>query len=354
MNNPLIQTHFFKMKAIQLIKYGSSKDSFEINEIPIPNLINMEDVLIKVHAFGINFADVMARKGLYRASPALPAVLGYEVVGIVEKTKDPKNNHLVGKRVLALTRFGGYAQYAVTTAQGLIEIPKSVKNATALALATQYCTALIAVQKTDLEKNDLVLIHSASGGVGTALTQLLKQKGCKIIGLTRSESKITYLKRNGVDFPIDTTKKDYKLQVQEIFPNQKIKGIFNSVGGKTFKKDMQLLDNTGTFIFFGISDRTNQNKGFFQTLLQMFKIGKIHPAMLILKSQTIVGLNLLEIADKNPQQLQKALKELINLLEKKLINPVAANEFSWEQISKAHFGMENAQFTGKTFVNILD
>ena len=117
---------------------------------------------------------------------------------------------------------------------------------------------------------------------------------------------------------------------------------------------MQLLDNTGTFIFFGISDRTNQNKGFFQTLLQMFKIGKIHPAMLILKSQYIVGLNLLEIADKNPQQLQKALKELINLLEKKLINPVAANEFSWEQISKAHFGMENAQFTGKTFVNILD
>ena len=68
MNNPLMQTHFFKMKAIQLIKYGSSKDSFEINEIPIPNLINMEDVLIKVHAFGINFADVMARKGLYRAS----------------------------------------------------------------------------------------------------------------------------------------------------------------------------------------------------------------------------------------------------------------------------------------------
>ena len=165
------------MKAIQLIKYGSSKDSFEINEIPVPNLKNKDDVLIKVHAFGINFADIMARKGLYKASPPLPAVLGYEVVGIVEKVKDPKNNHLIGKRVLALTRFGGYAQYAVTTALGLIEIPKSVKNGIALALATQYCTALMAVQKTDLEKNDLVLIHSASGGVGTALTQLLKQKG---------------------------------------------------------------------------------------------------------------------------------------------------------------------------------
>jgi NADPH2:quinone reductase len=342
------------MKAIQLIKYGSSKDSFKINEIPIPNLINKEDVLVKVHAFGINFADIMARKGLYRASPALPAVLGYEVVGIVEKTKDPKNNHLIGKRVLALTRFGGYAQYTVTTALGLIEIPKSVKNGIALALATQYCTALIAVQKTDLEKNDLVLIHSASGGVGTALTQLLKQKGCKIIGLTRNESKLTYLKSNGVDFPINTTKKEYNLQIQEAFPNQKVNGIFNSVGGKTFKKDMQLLDNNGTLVFFGISDRTNQKKGLFPTLLQMFKIGKIHPAILILKSQSISGLNLLEIADKKPQQLQNALKELINLLETKKINPVAANEFSLEQISEAHSGMENAKFTGKTYINILD
>ena len=117
---------------------------------------------------------------------------------------------------------------------------------------------------------------------------------------------------------------------------------------------MQLLDNIGTLVFFGISDRTTQKKGLFSTLLQMLKIGKIHPAMLILKSQTIVGLNLLEIADKNPQQLQNALIELITLLDNKIINPVAANEFSWEQISKAHFGMENAQFTGKTFVNILD
>ena len=342
------------MKAIQLIKYGSSKDSFKSSEIPIPNLINKEDVLIKVHAFGINFADVMARKGLYRASPPLPAVLGYEVVGTVEKINDSKNNHLIGKRVVALTRFGGYAQYAVTTSLGLIEIPNSVKNGIALALATQYCTALLAVQKTIIEKDDLVLIHSASGGVGTALTQLLKQKGCKIIGLTRTESKIPYLKSNGVDFPIETSKKDYNLQIQQIFPDKKIKAIFNSTGGKTFKKDMQLLDNVGTLVFFGISDRTNQKKGLLPTLFQMLKIGKIHPAILILKSQTIAGLNLLEIADKNPQQLQSALKELITLLKNKMIKPDANNEFSWNEISKAHFGMENAQFTGKTYVNTLD
>lgn len=342
------------MKAIQLIKYGSSKDSFLSKNVPLPILVNKDDVLIKVHAFGINFADIMARKGLYKASPALPAVLGYEVVGIVEKTKNSQYKNLIGKRVLALTRFGGYAEYAVTSALALIEIPNTLKNGIALALATQYCTALLAVKKTSLQKDDLVLIHSASGGVGTALTQLVKQKGCKIIGLTRSESKIPYLKSNGVDFPIDTSKKDYKLQIQQIFPNQKITSIFNSVGGKTFKKDIQLLENGGTLIFFGISDRINQKKGLFQTLLQMLKIGKIHPALLILKSQTIVGLNLLEIADKKPQQLLEALKELVTLRNRNVIKPIAFNKFTWEEISKAHYGMENAQFTGKTYINIID
>ena len=171
-----------------------------------------------------------------------------------------------------------------------------------------------AAQKTALEKNDLVLIHSASGGVGTALTQLLKQKGCKIIGLTRSDSKMAYLKDNGVDFPIDTTKNDYNLQIQEEFPNKKVKGIFNSVGGKTFKKDMQLLDNIGTLVFFGISDRTNQKKGLFPTLLQMFKIGKIHPALLLLNSQSIIGVNLLKIAENKPKIIQHTGSPMVFLV----------------------------------------
>ena len=89
-------------------------------------------------------------------------------------------------------------------------------------------------------------------------------------------------------------------------------------------------------------------------MLPKFKIGKIHPTIVYFKSYNHPGFNLLIIAVKNPQQLQNALIELITLLDNKIINPVAVNKFSWEQISKAHFGMENAQFTGKTYVNILD
>ena len=219
------------MKAIQLIKYGDAHTAFQTNEVPIPQLKSNDSILIKVQAFGINFADVMARKGLYRAAPNLPAILGYEVVGIVERVNSNSNEYLIGKRVLAMTRFGGYAEYSVASCKGIIEIQDQVPIGHALALATQYCTAHIAIEKTSLNNNDFVLIHSASGGVGTALTQLAKLKKCQIIGLTTTSSKISYLKKNGVNFPIYHENNNYIKKIMDVIKSQKISAIFNSVGG---------------------------------------------------------------------------------------------------------------------------
>ncbi len=95
------------MRAFQLIRHGSAKDVFKDVEVPKPTLKKEQDVLIKVTAFGLNYADVMARKGLYRAAPALPSILGYEVVGEIVEVKDQTNKSWIGKRVLAMTRFGG-------------------------------------------------------------------------------------------------------------------------------------------------------------------------------------------------------------------------------------------------------
>ena len=342
------------MRAIQLIKYGDAHTAFKTKEVPIPPLTSSDNILIKVQAFGINFADVMARKGLYRAAPKLPAILGYEVVGIVERVNSNFNEYLIGKRVLAMTRFGGYAEYSVASTKGIIEIQDQVPNGHALALATQYCTAHIAVEKTSLRNNDFVLVHSASGGVGTALTQLAKLKKCQIIGLTGTSSKIPYLKKNGVDFPINHENNNYNKKVLDVINGQKISAIFNSVGGNTFKKDLEFLDSGGHLVFFGISDRIKSGKGVINTLFQMMKIGKIHPAKLILNSQSINGLNLLEIADKKPEQIQKSLKELISLYIENKISPTAENEFNWEQLSDAHYGLENSKFVGKVYVNVTN
>ena len=185
------------MKAFQLVKYGAPS-SLVFNEVDVekPTLSNDDELLVKVHAFGLNYADVMARKGLYKSAPPLPCVLGYEVIGEIVAVKNTKNQDWIGKRVLAMTRFGGYAEYAKTKIKGIIEIPKEISNGAALALATQYCTAYFALcHEIKLYPGETVLIHAASGGVGTALTQLAKWKGCKVIGLTRSPKKVDYLKK---------------------------------------------------------------------------------------------------------------------------------------------------------------
>lgn len=337
------------MKAIHLVSYGSAKQAFKEANVDIPILIDNEDVLIKVHAFGLNFADIMARKGLYRATPPLPAILGYEVIGEVIKVHDQSHDYLVGKRVLSLTRFGGYAEYVKSNISTIKEVPSIISDGQALALATQYCTAFLALEScSSLKKSDTILIHSASGGVGTAITQLAKLKELKVIGLTRSQNKVEYLKSNGVDIPIVTTNEDYFSKIKP----EKIQASFNSVGGDTFKKDIQLLDIGGQIVFFGISDRTNQKKGLFFTLLQLFKIGKIHPAKLLLNSQSIQGLNLLALGDKNPQQLNNALEELISLMLENKIKPKANHEFNFNEIVDAHQGVEEGKFIGKVFVKV--
>jgi NADPH2:quinone reductase len=341
------------MKAIQLIKYGEAQNAFKTADIPIPSLLDDDDILIKVDAFGLNFADIMARKGLYRAAPPLPAVLGYEVVGEIIKVKSANYNYLLGQKALCLTRFGGYAEFVKSKVSIIKTIPATLTDGQALALATQYCTAFLALDScSNLNASDVILVHSASGGVGTAITQLAKIRGIKVIGLTRSEEKVDYLIKNGVDYPIVTTKSDYCKIITKNKNLTKIQASFNSVGGATLKKDIQVLDINGQIVFFGISDRTNQKKGVLFTLFQLFKIGKIHPAKLLLNSQAIRGLNLLAIGDKNPKQLTKALEELISLVEQKKLTPSTGNEYSWDELSLAHHRFEKGKFTGKFYIKV--
>ena len=168
------------MRAIYIVKHGDADDAFEIRETPMP-VPNPGQVLIKVEGFGLNFADVMARKGMYKEAPSTPSLIGYDVCGTVERIGSNVTDVAEGDRVTALTRFGGYAEYALTDARAVAKIPDHINIAEATTLTTQYCTAYYcAAEMVNLFEGDKVLIHSAAGGVGTALLQYAKYKGCEI------------------------------------------------------------------------------------------------------------------------------------------------------------------------------
>ncbi|HYG50537.1 MAG TPA: zinc-binding dehydrogenase, partial [Flavobacteriales bacterium] len=252
------------MKAVVLKKYGNAADAFSYTEVNEP-VVGNDQVKIKVEAFGLNFADVMARKGLYRDAPALPAVLGYEVVGkVVEQGSNVKKN-FIGTRVVGFSRFGGYAEYAVTSHMAVVPVSETDEAGKLLALATQYCTAYYAAfVATTVQPGDVVLQHAAAGGVGTALTQLCNLRGAGVIGLTGSDAKKPYLTENGCLEAINYKKEDYAGVIAKKYKAVDIS--FNSVAGSTFKKDSGLLNKGGRLVCYGAAERMNGKFGFLSTL----------------------------------------------------------------------------------------
>jgi NADPH:quinone reductase-like Zn-dependent oxidoreductase len=182
-----------KMKAICLTQTGPAAQAFEAREVPTPTP-QAGEVRILVESFGLNFADVMARLGLYPATPPLPCVLGYDVVGRIEAVGEGVSADQVGRRVMALTRFGGYSELAIAQVAGYVEIPDELDTGVALALATQGATAYyMAEDMLRLHPGDQVLVHAAAGGVGTCLVQLAKHRGCVVFGTASSSRKLNYL-----------------------------------------------------------------------------------------------------------------------------------------------------------------
>ena len=337
------------MKAITLVKNGSAKIAFEEREHPTP-VPKEGEVLIKVEAFGLNFADVLARLGLYREAPPKPCILGYEVVGTVEKVGDKVDQSLLGKRVTAFTRFGGYAEYAITQSAAIVGIGE-MEAGKATALATQYGTAWhMACDRAFLRPGDGVLVHSAAGGVGTALTQILKQLGCIVFGTTGSDEKFQYLTDNGVDHPINYKKFDYAEKIAEL-TDKKITTSFNAVGGAAFKKDMRLIAKGGSVFTFGAATRANKLVGIFADLRLVFSMGFTHPLFLLMSSKSIIGVNMLAIGDHQPEVLKDCIEGVVRWAKEGKLNPIVGKSYHASEIAQAHHDLEIGNTTGKLVIH---
>ena len=329
------------MDAIYLVKKGKPEIAFERKAIVIKEP-GKNEVAIEVEAFGLNFADVTARLGLYKDCPPLPAVIGYEVVGRIAKVGTEVKNVIIGDRVVAFTRFGGYSQYVLTSAKAVVKIKKSYPVGKALALATQYCTAYYAAHvATNVQPNDKVLIQAAAGGVGTALVQLCKLKNCKIYGTVGSQEKLDYLKEQGVDVAINYREEDFSEVISE-----KLDVVFDSIGGSTFKKGFKLLGNGGRMVPYGAASQLEANN-FFSKVKFGLSFGFFHPVSLIMQSKAMVGVNMLRIADDKPDILQFCMQEVVKLAEEGKIDPHVGGSYSVDELNEAHTALEFRKTVGK-------
>lgn len=338
-----------KMTAAMLIAHGDADRAFELREVDVP-VRKENELLIKVEAFGLNFADVMARRGLYRDAPPMPAILGYDLVGEVIEAP-ASHQHLVGKRVSGMSRFGAYAQYAVTNVDAVFEVASHIGAAEACAIGTQYSTAWhAAFQATNMHEGDTVLIHAAAGGVGTALVQLAKWKNCTIIGTAGSDAKIELLKKAGVDHPINYREEDYADAIRRQAGRKPLHLSFNAIAGTTFKKDMKLLMPGGRLILYGAAERAGKKGGKWATFKLLWDMGLMIPLVLVGGSRSVIGVNMLRIADYRPNLIREALANLSGLLNEGVIQPQSGGEFGIDQLAEAHQRLEERKSTGKIAV----
>ncbi len=331
------------------MKYGKSDTAFEIREVEIP-VVSNDQVLIKVEAFGINFADVMARLGLYKGAPPLPALLGYEVVGHVEKCGSNVQDIKVGDRVSAITRFGGYAEYAVAQKEVANIIPESMSAGTAVALATQYTTAyFLSHTMANIHEGDKVLVHAAAGGVGTALVQMALHKKCFVFGTCSSLDKMDYLRKNGVHHPINYLEEDFASEIKTILGTGGLDVIFDPVGGLSVRKGYKLLTAGGRLLSYGVSSM-NKTKSIFGKIRVLAQFGIYHPLQFLSNSRGMIGVNMLKLGEDNPEKVANAMKAVINLAQKGIIRPFVGGEYKVDQIAEAHEYLESRKSMGKIVV----
>jgi NADPH2:quinone reductase len=338
------------MKAFVLVKHGEAAKAFELREMedPVPGA---GQVRITVEVFGLNFADVMARLGLYQDAPPFPAVLGYEVVGRIDMLGKGVSGFREGMRVVAMTRFGGYATRALSSTFGVHEIPEGFCAATATALATQYITAWYgAVELVRLQTGDRVLVQGAAGGVGTALTQIAKLHGCVVYGTTGSPEKMEHLRQIGVDFPLCTAGSGFDIEYRKASEGRPLDVIFDSLGGAGVRKGLRLLGSGGRLVSYGVAEMVGSQHTFPRSVRTLLAFGFPHPLILLLQSKSLLGINMLRIADDRPDIIQRCLTSVVPRGIKGELRPFVGKVFPAAEFCAAHEWLRKRQSIGKVAV----
>lgn len=338
------------MKAVFLTKFGAPDVAFEIRETEKPKPTG-DQILIQVEAFGLNFADVLARTGLYPSTPARPCILGYEVVGTIVEQGANVPKDMIGKRVVGLTRFGGYAEFSRTDYRAVAEIAPDYPADKAVALGTQYTTAYVsAVESLNLYPDDRVLVHAAAGGVGISLCQLALSKGCEVFATAGSDEKIAFLQTLGVQHAINYAKTDYASEIEKILEGKRLDAAFNSLAGKSVKKDLKLLGSGGKLVIFGAASRVGKKGGKLASIRLLLQTGFITPLILIMQSKTIIGINILNLGDDKPELISKCMNQVIDMANQKILDPVVFKSVHVDQINEAHLALEQRGTIGKVAV----
>ncbi|HEX7967247.1 MAG TPA: zinc-binding dehydrogenase, partial [Stellaceae bacterium] len=239
------------MRQVWITRHGPP-EVLQVREAAVPRPVD-DQILIDVAASGVNFADIMARIGVYPDAPKPPCVVGYEVAGDVAAAGPAARKFSPGDRVIALTRFGGYSSHVCVPERQAFAVPGALGFAEAAALPVTYLTAYqLIVAMGRLRAGEIVLVHSAGGGVGLAAIDLAAIVGAKVIGVA-SAAKHEFLRRRGVMGLIDARSGSLPSQVRALTEGRGVDLALDARGGRSWRDSYDSLAPTGRLAVFGLA-----------------------------------------------------------------------------------------------------
>jgi NADPH:quinone reductase-like Zn-dependent oxidoreductase len=304
------------------------------------------EVRIRVRAAGINFADILARIGLYPDAPKPPVVVGYEVAGIVDAVGAGVTSPHEGDRVVALTRFGGYSDCVVVPAAQVYRFPDRLSDAEAAAVPVTYLTAAIALYRmAAVSAGETVLVHNAGGGLGIAATQLARLRRATVIG-TASVAKHDALRSFGVEHAIDYRHGNVEAEVRRFTKGRGLDVIIDPIGGKSFGASYRMLAPLGRLIMLGISSMSGERRSTWRVLRSWWAMKSFEPLSLINRNRGVFGLNVGHLWDER-RQLQPIMDLLLTELSAGRLEPIVAKTFPLERAGDAHRFIQSRANIGK-------
>ena len=336
------------MRAIYIERSGGV-EVLKVRETSAPEP-KPGEVAIAVKAAGINFADILARQGIYPDAPPTPCVVGYEVAGTVTGVGPGVDRSWIGKDVLALTDFGGYAETACVGAQYVWEKPGSLSFEQAAAIPLNYITAwALLIAMGGLSPGETVLIHNAGGGVGLAALDIAKWRGAITIG-TASARKHEFLRSRGCEHCVDYAAADGPAQVLRITHGHGVELAIDPIGGASWKKSYSVLRKTGRLGMFGISAAA---VGGLRAKLELVKLVLrtpfFHPLKIIPGNRGVFGVNIhnmYEEADK----FRSWMSAILRGVDEGWVRPHIDRVFRFDEAGAAHAHIEGRGNIGKVIL----
>ena len=336
------------MDAQQIvIKKAGGPETLSVESAAVPEP-GPGEVQVEVHAAGINFADILARQGLYPDAPPMPVVVGYEVSGVVSSQGPGLDEDFAGRELVGLTRFGGHSSVVNVPAAQLFDKPASLSHAEAASIPVAFLTAWqMLVVQGGLRSGDTVLIQNAGSGVGLAALDIARHVGARTIG-TASSGKHEFLTARGLDHAVDYRTGDWTAEVLRLTDGRGVDLVIDPLGGESFRQSLRVLRPTGRLGMYGVSAASN-NRGLLgktQLAKTALRMPFFHPVGLMNDNRGAFGTNLGHMWSE-VDRMREWTAEILGGVEAGWVRPHVDSTFPFSRVADAHAHIEARKSIGK-------